>query len=52
MSTRDTGSSTLTDKTTRGKFILAEGAPHYLYSDVPDLVAESILSVVHEVRAK
>jgi pimeloyl-ACP methyl ester carboxylesterase len=42
----------LADKSTRGRFILADGSSHYLYVDVPDLVAESILSVVHEVRAK
>ncbi len=45
-------SRTLTDKSTKGKFILAEGASHYLYLDVPELVAESILSVVYEVREK
>jgi pimeloyl-ACP methyl ester carboxylesterase len=35
-----------------GKFVLAEGASHYLYVDVPDLVAESILSVVRQAREK
>jgi pimeloyl-ACP methyl ester carboxylesterase len=45
-------SRTLTDKSTKGRFILAEGSSHYLYLDVPDLAAESILSVVDEVRAK
>ena len=45
-------SRTLTDKSANGKFILAEGASHHLYLDVPELVAESILSVVYEVRAK
>lgn len=45
-------SRTLTDKSTNGKFALAEGASHYLYLDVPELVAESILSVVYEVRVK
>ena len=45
-------SHALTDKSTNGKFILAEGASHYLYLDVPELVAESILSVVYEVRAQ
>ncbi len=45
-------SRTLADKSTNGKFILAEGASHYLYLDVPELVAESILSVVYEVRAQ
>jgi pimeloyl-ACP methyl ester carboxylesterase len=45
-------SRTLTKKSTHGKFILAEGASHFLYLDVPELVAESVLSVVHEARAK
>ncbi len=45
-------SRALTDKSTRGTFILAEGASHYVYLDVPDLVVESILAVVNEVRAK
>ena len=45
-------SRALVDKSTNGKFILAEGASHYLYLDTPELVAESILSVVYEVRAK
>ncbi len=45
-------SRALADKSTNGKFVLAEGASHYLYLDVPELVAESILSVIYEVRAK
>ena len=45
-------SRSLKDKSRNGKFILAEGASHYLYLDVPELVAESILSVVYDVRAK
>lgn len=45
-------SRALAERSTNGKFILAEGASHYLYLDVPDLVAESILSVVDEVRGK
>ncbi len=45
-------SRALTDRSANGKFILAEGASHYLYLDVPELVAESILAVVYEVRAK
>ena len=45
-------SRALTDKSTHGTFILAEGASHYLYLDVPDLVVESVLAVVNEVRAK
>jgi len=45
-------SRTLAEKSTNGKFVLAEGATHYLYLDVPELVAQNILSVVFEVRAK
>ena len=45
-------SRALTDKSTNGKFILAEGTSHYLYLDAPELVAESILSTVYEVRVK
>ncbi len=45
-------SRALADKSTNGKFVLAEGASHYLYLDVPELVAESILSVIYEVRVK
>jgi hypothetical protein len=45
-------SRALADRSTNGKFILAEGASHYLYLDVPELVAQNILSVVNEVRAK
>ena len=42
----------LSDKPTIGKLILAEAASHHLYLDAPELVAESILSVIYEVRAK
>ena len=42
----------LAGKSSNGRFILAEGASHYLYLDVPDLVVESIHSVVYKVRAK
>lgn len=45
-------SRALADRSTNGKFILAEGASHYLYLDVPEIVAQNILSVVYEVRAK
>lgn len=45
-------SRALATKSTHGKFILAEGATHHLYVDVPDLVAESILSVVQELRTR
>jgi len=45
-------SRALAGKSSNNRFILAEGASHYLYLDVPDLVVESILSVVHEVRGE
>ncbi|MEE8440205.1 MAG: alpha/beta hydrolase [Spirochaetia bacterium] len=45
-------SRTLTARSLNGTFIVAEGASHYLYLDVPELVAESILAVVYEVRAQ
>ena len=45
-------SRTLSQKSTRGKFLLAEKSSHFLYMDAPDLVTESILSVVQEVRTK
>jgi len=37
-------------RSTRGRFVLAERSSHNLYADVPDLVVESILSVVEEAR--
>jgi hypothetical protein len=45
-------SRALTAKSTNGRFLLAEGASHYLYLDVPELVAENILSMVRAVRAE
>jgi pimeloyl-ACP methyl ester carboxylesterase len=42
----------LTNKATNGKFKLVEESSHHLYLDVPGLVADQILSVVSEVRAK
>ena len=45
-------SRALAKRSTNGKFILAERASHYLYLDVPELVAQNILSVVYEVRGK
>jgi len=45
-------SRTLAGKSTNGKFILVEGSSHYIYLDAPELVTESILSVVSEARAK
>jgi pimeloyl-ACP methyl ester carboxylesterase len=41
----------LADRSTRSRFTVAESSGHHLYLDVPDLVAESILWVVSEVRA-
>jgi hypothetical protein len=43
-------SRALTGKSTRSRFVLAEGSSHDLYLDVPDLVVENILSVVDAVR--
>jgi pimeloyl-ACP methyl ester carboxylesterase len=43
-------SRALAGKSTRGRFILAEGSSHYLYLDVPDLVVESIVSVLQEAH--
>lgn len=37
-------------KSSKGKFVLAEESTHNLYKDVPDLVVESILSVVYQAR--
>lgn len=45
-------SRNLVKKSTKGKFILAEGSSHYLYLDVPGLVTENIVSVVNEVRRR
>ena len=45
-------SRTLASKSKHGKFVLAEDASHALYLDAPELVAESILSVVREASAK
>jgi len=42
----------LTGLSTRSRFILAEGSSHYLNLDAPELVAESILSAVNDVRRK
>lgn len=43
-------SRSLAQKSATGKFVLAEGGTHHLYRDVPDLVVESILSVVYQAR--
>jgi pimeloyl-ACP methyl ester carboxylesterase len=45
-------SRALVEKSATGKFILAGESSHYLYLDVPELVVQSILSVVDEVRTK
>ncbi len=44
-------SRALTARSSDGRFVLAEGASHHLYVDAPDLVADTILSVVQEARA-
>lgn len=43
-------SRALAERSSAGKFILVEEASHHLYLDVPELVAESIISVVYEAR--
>jgi pimeloyl-ACP methyl ester carboxylesterase len=45
-------SRALSTKSTRGKFLLVEGASHHVYLDKPDLVAESVTSLVQEVRSR
>ena len=45
-------SRALAGKSTKAKFMIAKESSHYLYLDAPELVAESILSVVDGVRAK
>jgi len=45
-------SRALAGKSTKGRFMLAEGAAHYLYLDAPELVAQNILSVVDTARAR
>ncbi|UCD75878.1 MAG: alpha/beta hydrolase [Phycisphaerales bacterium] len=40
----------LAEKSENGRFVLAEGSSHNLYADEPELVVQSILSVVSEVR--
>jgi len=43
---------TLSHKSSKGKFILAEESTHHLDKDVPDLVIESILSIVDQARGE
>ncbi len=43
-------SRSLSHKSSKGKFVLAEESTHHLYKDVPDLVVEGILSVVYQAR--
>jgi pimeloyl-ACP methyl ester carboxylesterase len=43
-------SRALSKKSSQGKFVLAEESTHHLYEDVPDLVVDSILSVVRQAR--
>ena len=43
-------SRALSKKSTRGEFILVNESSHYIYLDDPDLVAETILSMVRKMR--
>lgn len=43
-------SRALAAKSTKGKFVFAEGSSHFLYLNAPDLVEEIILSVVNDTR--
>jgi pimeloyl-ACP methyl ester carboxylesterase len=45
-------SRALAGKSASGRFVLAQGASHYLYLDAPELVAGNILSVVDLARAR
>jgi len=45
-------SRSLAGKSTNAKFVIVPESSHYLYLDAPDLVAESILSVVSDARGK
>ena len=45
-------SRSLSCKSTKGRFVLAEESTHNLYKDVPDLVVESILSVVYQASGE
>jgi pimeloyl-ACP methyl ester carboxylesterase len=45
-------SRALTARSANGRFVLAEESSHYLYLDVPELVAENILSVVRAARTE
>jgi pimeloyl-ACP methyl ester carboxylesterase len=43
-------SRALSRRSSRGEFVLVEESTHHLYVDVPDLVAERVLSVVDQAR--
>lgn len=43
-------SRALSYKSSNGRLVLAEESTHHLYKDVPDLVIESILSIVYQAR--
>jgi pimeloyl-ACP methyl ester carboxylesterase len=45
-------SRALSRKSSSGKFLLAEDASHHLYLEAPELVAEGVLSVVQQARAR
>ena len=45
-------SRALSQKSSNGRFVLAEQSTHHLYVDVPHLVEESIVSVVYQARGE
>ncbi|MBL7199341.1 MAG: alpha/beta hydrolase [Anaerolineae bacterium] len=45
-------SRALTQKSTQGRFILAQESGHHLHKDAPDLVLDTIRQVVKEARVK
>ena len=45
-------SRSLSQKSSIGKFVLAEKSTHYLYKDVPDRVVDGILSIVYQARTE
>jgi pimeloyl-ACP methyl ester carboxylesterase len=45
-------SRALAGKSARGRFVLAPESSHQLYLDVPDVVAEAVLSVLKQARAR
>ena len=45
-------SRALSGKSTHGSFILAPDSSHFLYLDVPNVVADQVLSIVDDMRKK